>query len=171
MIRFFLRRRLDSEEKKLGESMDYLRHVLDVSPGAFLRFASIMPFANSRKSLPAEAWFVAQVVGAQKEDCGPCLQITVNLARQAKVDPGVLRATLDRRFDDLPEELATVARFAVAVVEATYDEDALRAALRERYGERGLVEIAYAIASSRIPPTLKRGLGFARSCKEVEVRV
>lgn len=171
MIRAFLRRKLDSEERKLGESMDYLRHVVDVSPGAFLRFASLMPFANSRKVLPADAWFVAQVVGAQKEDCGPCLQITVNLARQAKVDPELLQATLDRRFEDLPEDLATVARFAEAVSDATYDEAGLRTALRERYGERGLIEIAYAITSSRIPPTLKRGLGFARSCSEIDVRL
>lgn len=170
MIRSFLHRKLDSEEKKLGESMEYLRHVVDVSPVAFLRFASIMPFANSRKALPADAWFVAQVVGSQKEDCGPCLQISVNLARQARVDPEVLRATLDRRFEDLPEDLAAVARFAGAVVDATYDEGELRTALRKRYGERGLIEIAYAITSSRIPPTLKRGLGFAKSCKEVDVQ-
>ncbi len=171
MLRWFLRRKLDSEEKKLGESMDYLRHVVDVSPSAFVRFASLLPFANSRKTLPADAWFVAQVVAAREEDCGPCLQITVNLARQANVDPRVLRAALDRRFEDLPEVLSVVARFAEAVSKATYDEEALRAALRERYGERGLIEATYAIASSRIPPTLKRGLGFARSCKEVAVRV
>lgn len=171
MIRSLIRRKLDSEEKKLGESMDYLRHVVDVSPGAFVRFASIMPFANSRRALPADAWFVAQVVGAQKEDCGPCLQITVNLARQEKVDPEMLRATLEGRFEDLPEDLAMVARFSQAVVDATYDEGELRAALRERYGDRGVVEIAYAIASSRIPPTVKRALGFARSCREVEVRL
>ncbi|QDS97306.1 hypothetical protein [Adhaeretor mobilis] len=52
MFRWFLRRKLAAEEKKLDASMDYLRHILDVSPGAFFRFASIMPFANSLNKLP-----------------------------------------------------------------------------------------------------------------------
>ena len=85
MLRLFLRRKLDAEEKKLGESMDYLRHIVDISPTSFLRFACVMPFANSRKTLPKEVWCVAQVVTLQHEDCGPCLQITLNPARQEGV--------------------------------------------------------------------------------------
>ncbi len=170
MIRSFLRRRLDSEEEKLGESMDYLRHVVDVSPGAFARFAAIMPFANSRKVLPVDAWFVAQVVAAKREDCGPCLQITVNLARQAGVSPDVLRAALDGRLDELPEDLSEVARFAAAIAKAT-DDEGLRSSLTDRYGERGVIELAFAIASARIPPTVKRALGFARSCRDVAIDV
>ena len=171
MLRALIHRRLDSEEKNLGESVDYLRHVVDVAPGAFLRFASIMPFANSRKSLPAEAWYVAQTVAGQAEDCGPCVQITVNLARKSGVDGALLRSALDGRFDELPGDLATVARFTRSVVAATYDEDELRAELRERYGERGLIELSYAIASARIPPVVKRALGYAKSCREVAIDV
>lgn len=169
MLRWLIRRKLDSEEKRLGESMDYLRYVVDVSPAAFIRFASIMPFANARKRLPPEAWFIAQVVAAKREDCGPCLQITVNLAREAGVEAGLLRWAVDGDFDELPEDLADVARFADSVVDAS-DDDSLRSKLVARYGERGLVEIAYAIASSRIPPTVKRSLGYAKSCKSVDIR-
>jgi hypothetical protein len=62
MLRWLINRKLDSEEKKLGESVDYIRHIVDVSPGAFFRFASILTFANSRKTLSKDAWFVAQLV-------------------------------------------------------------------------------------------------------------
>ena len=171
MLRWFLHRKLNAEEKKLGESMDYLRHVLDVSPSAFLRFASIIPFANSRKTLPKEAWFVAQLVASQHEDCGPCLQIGVNLARQSRVDPKLIRNTIDGNLDDMSQEMRDVYRFTKSVVTAAGDEDELRETLRERYGDRGIVELSYAIAASRIPPTLKRGLGYARSCKLVTVEV
>jgi hypothetical protein len=170
MLRWFIKRKLDSEEKKLGESVDYVRHIVDVSPGAFFRFASIMPFANSRKVLPKDAWFVAQIIGLQHEDCGTCLQISVNLARQAGVDPDLIRAVLNGG-DDVPEKMADVIRFTQSVVSASEDDDALRATLRERYGERGLIELAYAIASSRIPPTVKRALGYAKSCSLVPVSV
>ncbi|HEY2892684.1 MAG TPA: hypothetical protein VGJ16_00675, partial [Pirellulales bacterium] len=104
MLRWFLRRRLDAEEKKLGESVDYLRHVIDVSPAAFLRFASILPFANCRKSLPKEAWFTAQIVAVQHADCGTCVQITVNLARQSGVSPALLQAIVNGNTDELRPE-------------------------------------------------------------------
>jgi AhpD family alkylhydroperoxidase len=171
MIRWLLHRRLNAEAKKLGESVDYLHHVVDVSPGAFLRFCSLLPFANSRKVLPKDAWFVAQIVAAQDADCGPCLQITVNLARQNGVDPGLIRAALAGDGHDMPPEMVDVFEFTRAVVSASGDEDALREALRKRYGERGLVELAYAIAASRIPPIVKRALGYAKSCRLVTVEV
>ncbi len=171
MLRWFLRNRLDAEEKKLGESMDYLRHVVDVSPAAMLRFASITPFANSRKVLPKDAWFVAQLVGAQAEDCGPCLQICVNLARQAGVDPALLQAVLDGDIDQMSPEMVDVYKFTKAMVTPSGDDDALRETMRTRYGERGLIELSYVIAASSIPPTVKRVLGYARSCSLVKVEV
>ena len=171
MLRYLLHRQLDSEEKKIGESVDYLRHVLDVSPGAFMRFASVMPFANSRKVLPSDAWFVAQIAGLRAEDCGTCLQIGVNLARQEGVDPDLLRAALDENEEAMPADVVNVFRFAKAVLAASGDEGDLREKVREQYGERGLIEVAYAIASSRIPPTVKRALGYAKSCSVVPVHV
>lgn len=170
MLRWFFRHKLNSEEKRLGASMDYLRHIVDVSPSAFLRFAAIMPFADSRKILPADAWFVAQLVALQQEDCGPCVQIGVNLAKESGVDRRVIRAVLEADREALSEELATVFDFTRAVL-ATEDSDDLRQTIRERYGERGLIELAYAIAASRIPPTVKRVLGFATSCSAVPVDV
>jgi len=166
MLRWLINRKLDSEEKKLGESVDYIRHIVDVSPGAFLRFASILPFANSREALPKDAWFVAQLVALQHEDCGTCLQIGVNLARQSRVDPALIRAVLNED-DDIPPEMADVIRFTRSVVTAGDDDETLR----ERYGERGLIELSYAIASSRIPPTVKRALGYAKRCSLVPVQV
>jgi alkylhydroperoxidase family enzyme len=171
MLRWFLRRRLDKEEKKLGESVDYLRHVVDVSPAAFLRFASILPLANSRKALPRDAWFTAQIVAVQHADCGTCVQITVNLARQSGVSPELLRAIIDGNVDELPSELADVYQFTESVMTASGDEGELRETLRQRYGERGLIELSYAIAVSQIPPLVKRSLGYAKSCSLVPVRV
>ena len=171
MLRSLFHRKLDSEEKKIGESVDYLRHIVDVSPAAFLRFASIMPFANSRKVLPTEAWFVAQTVAAQKEDCGPCLQITLNLARQSGVDAALLQSTLDGKSEELSPEMDDVYRFSKSVVDQSNEADLIRESLRERYGDLGLIELAYAIASSRIPPTVKRALGYAQSCSIVSVKV
>jgi alkylhydroperoxidase family enzyme len=171
MLRWLIGRKLDAEEKKLGESIDYIRHVVAVSPGAFFRFCSILPFANSRKVLPTDAWFVAQIVAAHDEDCGTCVQIVVNLARRERVDPALLRAAVAGNLHEMSPEMADVYQFAKAVVTATGGEDALRETLRRRYGERGLIELSYAIAASRIPPIVKRALGYAKSCRLVTVEV
>lgn len=171
MLRWFFRRKLDTEEKKLGESMDYLRHIVDVSPTAFVRFASIMPFANSRKVLPKEAWYTAQFVALQQEDCGPCLQIAVNQARKDLVSVETIQAILAGEASHLSEELAEVFEFTKTIVEAQDDPANLRDTLKERYGDRGLIELSYAIASSRIPPTVKRVLGYATSCKLITITV
>jgi hypothetical protein len=171
MLRWFIRRGLDAQERKLGESMDYLRHIVDTSSLAFLRFACIMPFANSRKVLPKEAWYVAQIVALQHEDCGPCLQIAVNLALQDQVDAGLIRAALDGDKTRLSGEMTDVYDFSQATTQSSgTDVEALREVLRTRYGDRGLIELAYAIASSRVPPTVKRVLGYARSCNQVAIK-
>ncbi len=171
MLRALIHRILDSEEKKLGESVDYIRHVVDTSPGAFFRFAAVMPMANARKVLPVDAWFVAQTVASQDEDCGTCLQITLNLARKARVAPEVLRAVVEGRADDLPDDMADIYRFTAGVVASNGEDDALRETLRRRYGDRGLIELAYAIASARVPPIVKRTLGYAKSCSLMRVNV
>jgi hypothetical protein len=171
MLRWLIKRKLNAEEKKLGESVEYIRHIVDVSPGMFFRFASIMPFANSRKVLPRDAWFVASIAALQHEDCGTCLQIGVNLARQSGVDSNLIRAVLNGDYAAMPPDLADVIHFTQSVVSANEGDDALRETLRQRYGERGMIELSYAIASSRIPPTVKRALGYAKSCSLVPVQV
>ena len=171
MLRYLLNKRLDTAERELGESVDYLRHILRYSLPAFLRFGGFMPVSSYRRALPAEPWHVARIVATRDADCGTCVQIEVNLARKDGVSKDILRAVLDHRLHDLPKDLADCCRFAEAVVRATGEEDALRERLRARYGEAGLVELALGIASCRVFPVTKRALGYARSCSLVHVDV
>ena len=95
----------------------------------------------------------------------------MNEVKKAGVPAEILRAVLDGRLDDLPEELRDVYRFAEAVVKASGEEDAFRERIRARYGDEGLIEMALAIASCRVFPTTKRALGYAVSCSKVAVSV
>jgi alkylhydroperoxidase family enzyme len=171
MLRYIINRRLDAAERDLGASLDYLRHIVRVSLGAFFKFAKIMPLASYRKTLPADPYHVARLVATRDADCGTCLQIEVNLARKAGVSKEILRAVIERRPQDLSEDLADAYRFADAVVRATGEEDALRERLCARYGEEALVEVALAIASCRVFPVTKRALGYAKSCALVPIDV
>ena len=171
MLKPLIRKVLDSQERKLGESLDYVRHILRTSLRAFFKFAKVLPLSAYRRVLPVDAHAVAVLVATADADCGTCVQIGVNLAQQEGVPNDILEATVRQRPDDLPEALANVYRFTKGVVESSGEEDALRDAMRAQYGEEGLVELALAIASCRVFPEVKRALGFAKNCKLVEVRV
>ncbi len=171
MIRYLILKQLDKEERSLGESVDYVRHILRSSLPAFFKFALFTPLAQHRRKLPATPYRVARIVATQDEDCGTCVQIEVNLARKDGVPGDLILAVLNNRPEDLTPELAEVYRFTKAVVEASGEDGELRQRIRERYGEEGLVELALGIAAARVFPVTKRALGYATSCALVEVKV
>jgi alkylhydroperoxidase family enzyme len=171
MIRSDVSRRLAAREKRIGESLDYRRHMARVSLRAFFRFLKVLPISEYRRRLPAEPYHVARIVATRDEDCGTCGQIEVNLAECDGVASEVLRAVIGDRPEDLPPELADAYRFADAVVRATGEVEELRERVVHRWGEEGLVDLALAIGSSRFFPIVKRTLGYARSRKLVEIRV
>jgi len=171
MIRKLILNRLDKDERFLGESLDYVRHILRTSLAAFFKFALFTPLAQHRRKLPPTPYRIARLIAVQDEDCGTCVQIEVNLARRDGIPADVIRAVLGNRPEELTPELADVLRFAKAVVEASGEEEELRQRLRERYGEEGLVEMALGIAAARVFPVTKRALGYAKSCALVEVKM
>jgi len=171
MLRHMLLRRLDTEERALGVSVDYLRHILRYSLPAFLKFSLFLPLARHRRALPPAPYHIARLVATQEADCGTCVQAEVNLARRAGIGTAVLEAVIQHRVEDLEPDMADIYRFTRAVVAATGDAETLRPQLRERYGEAGMVDLALGIAAARVYPTTKRALGYATSCTLVKVQV
>lgn len=62
-------------------------------------------------------------------------------------------------------------RFAAAVAAGTAEAAVLGERIEARLGRTAQVDLALAIATSRFFPTVKRGLGYARSCSLVPVRI
>ena len=126
MIRTLILKKVNGLEKELGASMDYVRHIVRTSLPAFFKFARLAPFAAYRKRLPAEPYHIACVIAARERDCGSCVQIAINQAKNAGVSTDVLQAAVDRKADRLSPESADVYRFSEAVVTASGDEDGPR---------------------------------------------
>ena len=158
-------------ERQLGASMDYLRYMLRVSLRAFLKFAKAASVAGYRRAAPVDVLDVARLVCMLHEDCGTCVQIGVNAAKKNGLPANILRAVLDRKPEDLPDELADVYYFAHEVNEHSGGEGPYRERIRERWGEEALVEVALAMATCRIFPITKRALGYATSCAKVTLEV
>jgi alkylhydroperoxidase family enzyme len=171
MIRKLIARRLEAEERRAGVPLDYIRFILRTSFASFIKYALFIPMSRHRRKLPADAFHVARLVATRSEDCGTCVQIVVNLARQDGLPPALIQAVLAGGTEAMPDDLADVYRFTLAVLQASYDEGELRERLRTRYGEEALIELAFAIATVRVFPITKRALGYAVSCSKVELTI
>ena len=69
----------------------------------------------------------------------------------------------------MDEDVALAYRFAGAVLARSADADPLREQVRARWGDRGIVDLTFALQGSRLYPRVKEGLGFAKDCRQVTV--
>jgi AhpD family alkylhydroperoxidase len=169
MLRALLTWLLKQSEKVLGKvDMAYAYHLRDVAPWSLVRHSFIKVVEGPRKITSPEVYHAAGLAAAMVEDCGPCVQIHVNLAQREHVSADVLRNLVAHKLDQVPREVATAFRFGEKVSRGELADEE-RDALRAKWGEKGLVELAFATAVSRFYPALKRGLGYAHTCERVVV--
>ena len=171
MIQTFIEKQIAAQEAMLGAPLDYLRHMAKTSLPAFFKFSLFTPLARHQRVVPPSVLMVAHLVASQAQDCGTCVQIAVNLARQHGVSPEVIRTVLADHPNALPDDLRDVYDFSRVVVTQAPEDEVLRERLRERFGEEGLIELALALATAQVFPIVKRGLGYAKSCALVELEM
>jgi hypothetical protein len=157
------------QEQVTGESTDFLRDLRRASPGGMWRFVFFIPMARYRRALPVEAYAVARIAAAHSEDCGPCLQTTVNLAKGEGVSDMIIRAAVLGDLAAMDERTGAAFAFARAVCAHDLASEELRPKLIEWWGEEAVAELALAICAARLFPTLKRGLGHGQACQRVTV--
>jgi len=161
---------IDSAERKFGEKLDYLRDIASASPAAFYKLALFVAFARHRKAAPLEASYLAAIGALLSEDCGPCLQIAVNQALAEGVNPTVISSAVAGGAS-LDADRKLYLDFGRAVSANVAEAEDLRLKLAEKLSPAAMVDLAIAIASARVFPALKRGLGHAKSCSLVQIRV
>lgn len=169
MIAWLIRLRLAAFEKRHHYDASYLRDLLGLSRKGMLGFARATALANYREEVPIAAWYAAKIVAAQSEDCGPCVQLVVNMAREEHVDDVVLRGVLRADLAAMGVDAALGWRYARAVVAHGDDIAALRDEVLHRWGPRALASLALTITASRMFPMLKYALGHGQACQLVGV--
>jgi len=169
MLRFFAERGLKAFSERYAYDVSYMRHMLKVSPAAFFKFAKLTELSQHCEAAPKDALFAAKLVGAVTEDCGPCVQIAVNMAREAGVDPAQIEAVLKRDRAAMNEDAALGFQFADAVVRRAPSEDEVRDAVRTQWGEAAVIDLTLAVQIGRVYPMVKAGLGFAKTCGRVSI--
>lgn len=169
MLRTFLLRAVDRFERTWGYDASYMRALVRASPRSYLNFMRIAGVVD-QKAAPPEALAAAGIVGTLAEDCGPCVQISADMAAAAGVPPQVLRAILAGDEAQMGEAAALVWRFARAsLARDLLAADPLRDEIRARWGEAGLAAVALQLTTARMYPTLKYALGYGQACSKVVV--
>ena len=169
MLTWFMKRRLDAFERATGYDVTYVREMLDADVKAVMTLFKVQGMARYRKDVPREPWYAAALVGVLAEDCGPCTQLGITMAEREGVNPDTLRAIVAGDLRAMPDDVVVAYRFAKASLAHSPAADELRAEVVERWGKRGLISLAFALASSRIYPTVKYALGHGKACTRLTV--
>jgi hypothetical protein len=169
MLKAFLNARIRKMERTWTYDASYLHEIIAASPMSAARFGVLSGLAN-RRDAPAEALAAVGVVGALAEDCGPCTQISVDMAAASGVKPAVLRAILAGDEQAMGANAALGYRFARTALERRLEEaDAVREAVVRRWGQKGLVALALTLTTARMYPTVKYAMGHGKTCSRVTV--
>lgn len=169
MNRWLQTKLLQWGEKQIGGvSMDYAYHLRDVFPSRLWRFTAIKFVEGPRKYTPPNVFHAAGLAAAMVEDCGPCVQIHVNLALQEHVNADELWALVSGKLDLASPDARLAFQYGDAVSRGAL-ADEWRDQIRAKWGERGLIELAFVVATARFYPAVKRGMGYAHTCERVIV--
>jgi hypothetical protein len=170
MLGWLVNRKIAAFERNFDYDMEYARDMYAASPRAFWKFSKILALSEHREDVPREAWYAAKIAATLAEDCGPCTQLVVTMAERAGIKPETLRAIVAGDQAVMPENAALGWQFARSVLARDIAEsDRLREKIVDRWGRRALVSLALTVASSRVYPALKYGLGYGHACVRLRV--
>jgi len=169
MLKSYLHRKIATMERAFRYDATYVHEMLDASTPAFVKFGLFQKMGAHRDGVPREAWFAAKLAAVMSEDCGPCAQLMVDMALQAGVDPKVISGLVRGDLDRAGADAALGYRYGLAVATNAPETVAISTQAEAKYGKRGLVSLALAVASARVYPALKRGMGHGAACQKLVV--
>ena len=149
--------------------VSYLKHMLDVSPAAAAKFATLAELAQHREAAPKAAYYAAKIAGALAEDCGPCVQLVADMAREAGVSAASVEAVLTRNVGAMDVDTRVGYRFAQAILNRASEADEAREVVRGQWGEAAVIDLTLGMQVGRVYPMVKASLGFAKTCQRVQV--
>ena len=159
--------------KQFADHYDYdtgfMDHMLDVAAPALFRFNHLNDIASYHEVLPVEAHATTKLTGMLFEDCGPCSQLTVQMAEEGGMATDQLEAVIQRDTAAMSEEVRLAFVFAEALTEQRADLDEAREAIRAKWGDAGVIEATLGTQAGRLYPMVKRGMGYDKTCRQLMV--
>lgn len=167
MIKWILHKMLGRFERAYDYDAGYMHEVIDVSTSAGLRYFGL-PMLSQMRGPEPELWAGAALASVLDGDCGPCAQLVVDNAVASGVDPNLLKACIAGDFSSAGAA-GLGYQFARAAIGDKPDLEEFSYKIASTYGKKALVSAAYAAASCRAYPVLKRGLGHGSACTQLKL--
>lgn len=164
------RAEINDFETRYRYDATYLRELLEHSPAAYAKFDHFMALESHREVLDPQTHWVAKLAAMQVEDCGDCLQLNVRMALENNVSRQIIESVL-HGGKGLPDEVRDLYDFAVSVAAHDSAECGLEHRINTRFDKGFLLELGLCIATAKVFPTIKRALGYTKSCSLIEVKV
>ena len=170
MMKWFVKRQLDAFGRRWNYDVSYMHELVDdAGLGVLAPLQALQNIGKYRRDVPRPAYYAAALVAAQDGDCGPCLQLGVQMAKAQGVDPALIRAVLDGNRSAIDADTALAYDLARAVIARDPSCAALSARAVERFGRRGVASLAYGMIAAQSYPTLKYALGHGKACVRIAV--
>ena len=161
---------IDDFEKHYNYDTRYMRELLEHSPAGYAKFAAFMPLTGHRETLTAEVFWIGKLAAMQVADCGHCLQLNIHMALEAGVAKTLVKAVIDGG-SKLSEHNKDVYDFVTAVASYKAIDPVLVERINKQLDKTQLIELGVCIATTSIFPTIKRTLGYTKSCSLIEFEI
>lgn len=169
MLKRFFHWRIRAFERRYDYDASYMHEIVDIDSAGLIQLQRLTGIGQHHGGLPLEALAAARLAAALHEDCGPCVQIVVNIALEAGVQPKVLQSLASNSTSSLPKSTVLAFRFAQAVLNNSHEVNSLRAEVEDEFGPNGPFCFGLALSIARIYPVIKRAMGHAHTCSQVSV--
>lgn len=167
MIRWLLHKMTRQFEARYQYNGDYMHEIYDISSSAGIRL-SMLPMLSQYRGPNVDIWAGAALASTLDGDCGPCAQLVVDMALEASANP----EHLSRCVQGNPASAEAVGlgfRFAQAAINDLPEANDLREEIIAGYGKEASLAAAFAAATSRAYPVLKRALGKGSACAVLNI--
>lgn len=169
MIQTILRSSIRRFAKKYNYDADFMVHVVDASTIAGLRLSALPVYGGFRgPKVSQDVWNGALLGSTQEGDCGPCVQVIVDMALEVGTPAGQLASCL-RGESHAAGDVGLGYQFARAAIAGGPDLEDLRDQIDQRFGVTAVIAASIAASYGRVYPVLKRGLGFGQTCTSIVI--
>ena len=169
MIKSLLKKSYQRFAARYDYDPGYMFYVTDTSTSAGIRLSFLPLFSQYSGPVDARDVWAGAVLGSTLDgDCGPCVQLVLDMAVEAGIPPDHLTLCLEGQ----PAEAGDVGlgfRFAQAAIADEPHLEELRAEIEHRFGPTAVIAASFAASSGRVYPVMKRGLGFGGTCSQAVI--
>ncbi|MEX0367926.1 MAG: hypothetical protein AB3N22_17805 [Ruegeria sp.] len=169
MIRAFLHSGTRRFAKQFNYDAQYQHDMINTDPRAGARMALFQMISNYAGPASAHHVRMGAMVGSAVEgDCGPCAQLTVDMALAYGARAADIQASLNGA-PDAAGDFGLGYQFAWAAIRGDDVLDDLRDQIARVHGPRAVIAASFAAAFTRTYPVLKRGMGHGKLCQRLDV--